>query len=51
MMSVLPGKSAWEVSRIANWNTLVRYYFDAYNFALENSEVRSGQPREYTQGA
>ncbi len=41
-------EKAWEVSRIANWNTLIRYYFDAYNFALENSEVRRGQPREYT---
>ncbi|MCU0378117.1 MAG: alpha-glucan family phosphorylase [Bacteroidales bacterium] len=39
---------AWEVSRIANWNALIKYYFSAYEFALENSEVRRGQPREYT---
>lgn len=38
---------AWEVSRIANWNTLFHYYSDAYSFALEKSEERRDQPREY----
>lgn len=38
---------AWEISRIANWNTLYKYYSEAYSFALEKSEERSEQPREY----
>jgi phosphorylase/glycogen(starch) synthase len=38
---------AWEISRIANWNTLFHFYTDAYNFALEKSEDRRDQPREY----
>jgi phosphorylase/glycogen(starch) synthase len=52
-MQMSPGEAsaarakAWEISRIANWNTLFRYYTDAYQFALENSEERTGQPREY----
>ncbi|MCA1742044.1 MAG: alpha-glucan family phosphorylase, partial [Bacteroidales bacterium] len=41
-------EKAWEVSRIANWNKLFRYYLEAYSFALENSEERRDQPREYT---
>lgn len=38
---------AWEISRIANWNTLYKYYTQAYSFALEKSEERREQPREY----
>jgi len=38
---------AREISRIANWNTLFHFYTDAYAFALEKSEDRSGQPRDY----
>ena len=41
-------EKAWEVSRIANWTTLFHYYTDAYTFALDKSEVREGQPREYS---
>jgi len=41
-------EKAWEISRIANWNTLFRYYMEAYTFALDNSEERRDQPREYT---
>ncbi len=40
-------EKAWEISRIANWNTLFRYYMEAYSFALDNSEERRDQPREY----
>lgn len=40
-------EKAWEISRIANWNTLFRYYMEAYSFALDNSEQRRDQPREY----
>ena len=38
---------AWEVSRIASWNTLYHYYSDAYSIAIEKSEERREQPREY----
>jgi phosphorylase/glycogen(starch) synthase len=38
---------AREISRIANWNTLFKFYTEAYSFALEKSEERSEQPREY----
>ena len=40
-------EKAWEISRIANWNTLFHYYTDAYEFALEKSTPRREQPREY----
>lgn len=40
-------EKAWEISRIANWNKLFRYYMEAYSFALDNSEERRDQPREY----
>jgi phosphorylase/glycogen(starch) synthase len=39
---------AWEISRIANWNTLFSYYINAYRYALEKSEKRRDQPRDYT---
>ena len=38
---------AWEISRIANWNTLFHYYTEAYTLAIEKSEERRDQPREY----
>jgi glycogen phosphorylase/synthase len=38
---------AWEISRIANWNTLFHFYADAYSHALEVSEIRREQPREF----
>ena len=41
-------QKAWEISRIANWNTLFSYYSEAYRFALEKSEERRDQPRDYT---
>jgi len=40
-------EQAWQVSRIANWNTLFHFYTDAYSQALEKSEERRDQPREY----
>lgn len=40
-------EKAWEISRIANWNTLFHYYTDAYELALEKSTPRREQPREY----
>jgi len=40
-------EKAWEISRIANWSTLFHYYTDAYSFAIEKSEDRRRQPREY----
>ncbi len=38
---------AWAVSRIANWNTLYHFYTEAYTLALEKSEERRDQPRDY----
>ncbi len=38
---------AWEISRIANWDTLFHYYTEAYSHALNASEPRRAQPREY----
>lgn len=40
-------QKAWEVSRIANWDNLFRYYVEAYTSALAKSEERRDQPREY----
>ncbi len=40
---------AHEVSRIAMWDNLVRYYFEAYEIALEHSKVRRDEPREFAQ--
>ncbi len=34
-------KNAFEVSRIALWKNLIRYYFDAYDIALKKSALRS----------
>lgn len=38
---------AHEVSRIAMWDNLVTHYFDAYSTALEKSEQRRNEPREF----
>jgi len=40
---------AHEVSRIAMWDNLVKYYFEAYEIALEHSKVRRDEPREFAQ--
>jgi len=40
-------EKAWEISRIANWDSLFHYYTDAYAHALQVSEKRVEQPREY----
>ncbi len=40
-------KKAHEISRIALWDSLARYYFDAYAMALENSKERRKEPREF----
>ena len=33
--------------RIALWDNLVSYYFDAYDFALDQSNNRRDEPREF----
>jgi len=38
---------AHEISRIAMWDYLVKYYFSAYELALEHSSDRRGEPREF----
>ncbi len=38
---------AHEISRIAMWNSLVEYYFKAYEIALEHSKSRREEPREF----
>jgi glycogen phosphorylase/synthase len=39
---------AHEISRIAMWDTLVKHYFKAYEFAIEKSaDRRGGEPREF----
>ncbi len=40
-------KKAHDVSRIALWDSLVKYYFTAYDSALEKSSDRRGEPREF----
>ena len=40
-------EKAHEVSRIAMWDSLVKYYFTAYELALEISRERRGEPREF----
>ena len=40
-------KKAFEISRIAMWDTLVEHYYDAYSFALISSEPRRSEPREF----
>jgi glycogen phosphorylase/synthase len=40
-------RKAHDVSRIATWDSLVKYYFIAYEHALANSSDRRGEPREF----
>ena len=40
-------KKAFEVSRIAKWDTLIDHYFYAYEIALSNSSERREEPREF----
>ncbi len=40
-------QKAYEVSRIAMWDTLVQHYFKAYEEALVKSNERREQPREF----
>jgi phosphorylase/glycogen(starch) synthase len=40
-------QKAHEISRIAMWNTLVKYYFTAYDKALLKSSERRDEPREF----
>ena len=40
-------EKAHAVSRIAMWDSLVKYYFSAYETALNNSSERRGEPREF----
>jgi phosphorylase/glycogen(starch) synthase len=40
-------EKAHDVSRIAMWDSLVQYYFNAYGHALETSSERRGEPREF----
>lgn len=38
---------AFEVSKIAMWDSLINHYFEAYDFALSNSFERRNEPREF----
>lgn len=40
-------ENAHAISRIAMWDTLVEYYFNAYQHALINSRQRREEPREF----
>jgi glycogen phosphorylase/synthase len=40
-------KKAHEISRIAMWDSLVQYYFQAYEHALTHSSERREEPREF----
>jgi glycogen phosphorylase/synthase len=40
-------EEAHAVSRIAMWDNLVKYYFSAYEIALEHSSDRRNEPREF----
>ena len=40
-------RKAHEISRIAMWDSLARYYFDAYDYALTSSYDRRNEPREF----
>jgi phosphorylase/glycogen(starch) synthase len=42
-------KKAFEISRIANWDTLIDHYITAYSHALSNSYERRIEPREFAQ--
>ncbi len=40
-------EKAHAISRIALWDNLVSYYFNAYDFALDQSNNRREEPREF----
>jgi len=40
-------KKAHDISRIAEWDSLVEYYFKAYELALTHSSERRDEPREF----
>jgi len=40
-------RKAHEISRIAMWSSLIKFYFDAYDFALTASFERRNEPREF----
>lgn len=40
-------EKAHDISRIAMWDSLVKYYFQAYEHALEASSGRRDEPREF----
>lgn len=40
-------RKAHEISRIAMWTSLVKFYFDAYDHALTSSIERRNEPREF----
>ncbi len=42
-------KEAYQVSRIANWDKLIEYYYEAYSIALERSGERRDEPRELSE--
>ncbi len=42
-------EEAYDVSRIANWDSLVEYYYKAYSIALDKSKVRRDEPRELSE--
>ncbi len=41
--------TAHEISRIAMWDNLVKFYFNAYEIALTRSRERREEPREFAQ--
>ena len=42
-------EEAYKISRIANWDKLVEYYYEAYRIALEKSKSRRDEPRELSE--
>ncbi len=40
-------QKAYTISRIAVWDNLVKYYFTAYNKALDQIRDKRGEPREF----
>ncbi len=42
-------QKAHEISRIAMWDNLVKFYFNAYEIALTHSRERREEPREFAQ--
>ncbi|MDZ7738305.1 MAG: alpha-glucan family phosphorylase [Bacteroidales bacterium] len=42
-------EEAYDISRIANWDSLVEYYYKAYSIALDKSKGRRDEPRELSE--